>query len=229
MKTIIIIDRVRQVLDADFFQEMSNADVELITAYSNADVVNLHGRERASLIITELYGSGMNALQLCDVLRDDAELRGVSVIVFCRDNEIERNEATKCRANAVLTLPPRRFVFRRKATELLNISTRGRFQASFSARPSSGDIRSAITCRIENISVTGMLIEAEANLKPGETLQCSLAIPPTSAFSTEAQVIRIDRGNAQRGLNRYGMRFSGFIPAGVRRAIENIVTAHPRP
>ena len=88
MKKIIFIDRVKQHVGLDFFEEMS--DVEMLTAYSNTDALRIHRKEKAALIITELYGSGMSAQQFCAQIRDDEELRDVSIIVCCRDNEIER-------------------------------------------------------------------------------------------------------------------------------------------
>ena len=226
VKKIIMTDRVRQGMDHDFFEELS--DVEFLTAYSNADALRIHGREHAALIITELYGAGMNACQFCDILRAEPATRGVSVIVCCRDNEIELAEAARCKANAVLTLPLGRTTLRSKVHELLSISSRGRFHSSFSARRGGAAPRASIHCRTENISVTGMLIEADAELHRGETVQCSLALPPASTFVTRAEVVRIDRDQLHPDRRRYGVRFDDLVPA-ARRAIEAIVSQHPRP
>jgi hypothetical protein len=56
MRKIIFTDRVKQNIDHSFFDEMS--DFDLLTAYSNADALSIHRKEKATLIITELYGSG---------------------------------------------------------------------------------------------------------------------------------------------------------------------------
>ncbi len=218
MKKIIFLDRVKQNVDLDFFEEMS--DFEAYTAYSNADALKIHRKEKAALIITELYGSGMGAQQFCAQIRDDGELRDVSIIVCCRDNEIERKEAAQCRANAVLTLPLRGAVLRRTVHELLSIPIRGSFHAQFSAR-TSGAPRMAIDCRTENISATGMLIRADAELCRGDQLHCSLDLAPARSFALQAEVVRNDRGS-------YGVRFSRLDPAALR-AIEILVSRNPSP
>jgi len=212
MKKIIIIDRIKQNVSLDFFEEMS--DFEILTAYSNADALKIHRKEKAALIITELYGSGIGGQQFCAQIREDELMREVSIIMCCRDNDVERNEAAQCRANAVLSLPLRGSVLRKKVHELLSVPPRGSFQAQFSAR-TSGAARPAISCTTENISVTGMLIQADTELRHGDVLHYSLDLAPAKTFAVQAEVVRNDRG-------RYGVRFSRIDPA-ARRAIETLV------
>jgi response regulator RpfG family c-di-GMP phosphodiesterase len=216
MRKIIFTDRVKQSIDSPFFEEMS--DFILLTAYSNADALRIHRKEKAALIITELYGSGSSTREFCSQIRDDGALRDVSIILFCRDNEIELNEAAQCRANAVLTLPLSRVELRRKVHEFLNIPARGRFHIQFRAR-TSGAAPLAIDCRTENISVTGMLIRADAELRRGDQLQYLLDLAPAASFAMQAEVVRNDR-------DRYGVRFSRLNPA-ARRAIEVLVSRSP--
>jgi response regulator RpfG family c-di-GMP phosphodiesterase len=216
MKTIIFTDRAKQGIDHSFFEEMSG--YELLTAYSNADALRIHRKEKAAIIITELYGSGMSAREFCAQIRDDRELRDVSIILFCRDNEIELNDAAQCRANAVLTLPLSRVELRRKVQEFLSIPARSTFHTQFRAR-TAGALRMAIDCRTENISVTGMLIRADAELRRGDQLQYLLDLAPSASFAMQAEVVRNDQG-------RYGVRFSHLNPA-ARRAIEVLVSRSP--
>jgi response regulator RpfG family c-di-GMP phosphodiesterase len=216
MKKIIFIDRIKQIVALGFFEELS--DYEVLTAYSNADALRIHRKEKAALIITELYGSGMSAQQFCTQIRNDDELRDVSIIVCCRDNEIERKEAAQCRANAVLSLPFNGGMLRKYVHEFLNIPARGSFHAQFSAK-TSGAQHKAIDCRTENISVTGMLIKADAELRRGDKLQYSLDLASSRLFAVQAEVVRNDR-------DRYGVRFSRIDPA-ARRAIEALVRQSP--
>jgi DNA-binding response OmpR family regulator len=212
MKKIILTDRVRQNIDGSLLQDLS--DFELFTAYSNDDALRIHRKERASLIIAELFGAGLNGRQLCAQIREDAALRGVSIILGCRDNEVELQEAAQCRANAVLTFPLRSSVLRRKIAELLRVPARGRYEARFSARVARAPL-SSIDCRVENISATGMLIKADAELRQGDQLQYSLDLAPARSYPVVAVVVRNDR-------DRYGIRFSRIDPAALS-AIEAIV------
>jgi CheY-like chemotaxis protein len=95
MKKIILTDHFKHQLDPEFFEELEN--YEVITAYSNENALELHRSQKADLIITELYGSGLNGGQLCTLLREDELMRGVSVILYCRDNELEIEESLRSR------------------------------------------------------------------------------------------------------------------------------------
>ena len=213
MKKIVIIDHIKQNIGLDFFEEFS--DVEMFTAYSNADILRIHRKEKAAVIITELYGAGMNAQQFCDQIRNDRELRDVSIVLCCRDNEIERKEAVRCRTNAVLPLPLHGPALQQLVHEFLSIPARGRYHAQFRAL-AGGNPRTTIDCSTENISVTGMLIKADAELRRGDLLQYSLDLASASPYPIQAEVVRNDRG-------RYGVRFSRIDPAALR-AIEVLVS-----
>jgi hypothetical protein len=217
MKKIIFTDQIKQSIDLDFFKVMS--DFEMLTAYSNDDVLRIHRKVKAALIILGLYGSGVSARQFCDQIRADGELRSVSIILCCRDNGIELKEAAQCRVNAVMTLPLSAARLRGKVDELLSIPTRCIFDAQFSAR-TSGASRQPIDCRTENISTTGMLIKADTELRRGDMLQYTLNLAPVARpFAVHAEVVRNDQG-------RYGVRFSRLDPA-ARRAIEVLVSRSP--
>ncbi len=218
MKKIIIVDRIRQQLGFELYPE--DGDVETITAYSNEGALNMHRKQRADLIMTELYGSGMKGLQLCSTIREDPDLRKVSTIVFCRDNDIELTEGLQCRANAVMTLPVDSGFLRRTVQQLLMIPARADYRGSFIARCARLSGRSFIDCEVENISVTGMLIEADAVLKKGDRLNCSLKLPPAVSLETQAEVIRTVKTTADQRL--YGLRFSHLSPS-ARRAIETLI------
>lgn len=226
MKKIILTDHFKQQLDPEFYGDLEDYDV--ITAYSNENALELHRSQKADLIVTELYGSGMNGGQFCTLLREDEQMRGVSVILYCRDNEVEIEESVRSRANAVLTLPVRRDRLREKIQQLLAIPPRRPFRSDFNARRSGVSAGGAIGCRTENISMTGMLIEAKADLKKGEKLQCTLNLPSLPSFTALAEVIRTGKEKTTAGASLYGVRFSRLDPP-ARRAIELIVGGSARP
>ncbi len=221
MKRVLLTDRFKHHLDPEFFAEF--ADVELITAYSNEDALKIHRSQRADVIITELYGSGMSTQQFCEDLRQDEGLRGVSIIVVCRDNAVELAEAGRCRANAVQTLPVSRSDLRRTLRRFLDVPPRRDYQGNFSARR-IGSPADIIDCRAENISIGGMLIRAKAELRKGDRLSCTFTLPPQQPFITQAEVVRTVTTNMPTESRQYGIRFSN-LPATARRAIERIV--HP--
>ena len=218
MKKIILTDRFKQSLDPEFFSAFT--DVELITAYSNEEALKLHRNRKADLIITELYGSGMSTLQFCTTLREDEGARGVSIIVYCRDNEVERAESARRKANAVLTLPVSAALLRDTMRRLLSVPPRRTFRSTFKARLSS--VGATINCLMENISVTGMLFEAGMTLQKGEKLLCTLILPSAPPFVAQVEVVRTSREQSPSTSVWYGARFSRLDPA-ARSAIERVL------
>jgi CheY-like chemotaxis protein len=218
MKRIIMTDRIAQAIHFDLFPEAD--DIEIITAYSHEDALNLHRRERAHLIIIELFRAGMNAVRFCSHIRETPELRRVSVIVCCRDNDIELAESARCRANAVVTMPIEPACLRTEALRMLSIPERGEYKARFSARCTRRLPPNPFDCEIGNISVTGMLIEARADLHPGDRISCSIPLPEAS-FDTQLEIVRTEKAGSA-GRNHYGVKFSGLGPD-ARRAIEILV------
>ena len=180
MKKIIVVDRIRQQLDFEISPECG--EVETITAYSNEGALIVHQKKKADLIITELYGSGMKAVQLCSAIREDPDLRKVSVIVFCRDNEIELRESRQCRANAVMTLPVQSRLLRSTLQRFLMVPERADYRLPFtarSARPKRRWTQSRSRKRLaRNASVAPML---EAN--------DTIAVPPARPKTAPAMSV----------------------------------------
>ncbi len=219
MKRVILTDQFKQRLQPDLFDAFRN--IELLTAYSNEDALRMHRSRPADLIITELYGAGMSTAELCSQLRGDST-RGVPVIVTCRDNEVERAESARCKAAAVLTLPLSRALLRTTLQQVLSIPPRRTLHGIFNICRTSGAASANIDCRMENISVTGMLIEVNADLHRGEKIDCMLALPAEQPFLLKAEVVRTSAELSPTGGTRYGVRFFRLNPT-AQRAIERVV------
>ncbi len=225
MKRIIITGQVKQYAGIELYEKLK--DVEFFTAYSNEEAVNIHRKEKGHLIVIGLYGSGMNAVTFCSRIREDSELRRVSIIVFCRDNEIELGESARCRANAVMTFPPDQTLLLRNVRQFLAIPSRGSCHIGFKARVGGSRTEHLFDGWTGNISVTGMMIEANADLNRGDRILCSLVLPPATSFETQAEIVWTVKSSAV-DRNRYGVRFSRLDLA-ARQAIETLVGQHPRP
>jgi CheY-like chemotaxis protein len=221
VKKVIIIDRLKQRFDSDSFDVF--ADVELLTAYTHGQALQMHHNQRADLVITELHIPGIDAAEFCEQLREADPTRGVPVIVYCRDNEVEREESARCRAAAVLTLPVARTLLRVTMRRLLSVQPRREYHGLFVASRPYGVSRTGINCRMENISITGMLFAAHADLRTGEKIDCTLTIPEERPFVLRAEVVRSGPVKTPAGAARYGVRFFRLSPT-ARQAIERLVT-----
>lgn len=216
MKKVFIADRINQMLDFRLFPE--GEGVDLVTAYSNDHMLTMHGKYPGDLMITELYGAGMNGVELCSRIRETPGLRAVSIVLYCRSNQIEINEGIRSRANMVLTLPLERMPLLQAVHRLLDIPVRRSCCLEITARTADRSA-SPFMIRTADISATGMLIETDAALLPGEILHCTFSLPPALPVRFPAEVVR--KAWAP-GRTRYGIRFLQLDRSALK-AIEKLV------
>ena len=84
---------------------LSRADVSILTTAVNSEVLALHRAEIADLIIAYLDAGEMSGEELCRQIREDAGLRGVSMLLICGAQESEIGRCESCNANAYVQLP----------------------------------------------------------------------------------------------------------------------------
>jgi DNA-binding response OmpR family regulator len=84
---------------------LNRKDMKVFTAATNEAALKIHREERVNLIITQLDMPGMPSEQLCSLIRDDANLRSVSMIMVCANTPEAIARSAQCRANAVLLQP----------------------------------------------------------------------------------------------------------------------------
>ena len=218
MKKIIVADRIWKGVGFEVCP--SSEDIQVFNASSNEDVLDHHRENKANLIITELNGNGMSAIQLCSIIRETPELKDVSVIACRRENDSELSQCKKCRANLVLTLPLRPGVLRCAVQQLLMIPARVLSHIPFYARCSKLCSRGSFLCESENLSISGMLIKSKADLNPGSRISFTLKLPYAGSYETQADVVRTVKtpGNQRR----YGIRFSRLEPS-ARYAIKMLI------
>lgn len=107
---------------------VKRTDLKVFVAATNDEALKIHRVERVNLIITQLDMPGMDSDWFCSRIRDDKDLRAVSMIMVCADTPKAVNRSVQCRANAVLLHPVHPFVLMVKAQQLLDIA-RGRCSA----------------------------------------------------------------------------------------------------
>jgi CheY-like chemotaxis protein len=221
MKKIIIADVLLSLLDKEggFLQR---TEVERFTATTNDEILAVHRAEKADLIITQLDMPGFGSELLCSTIRKDEDLRRVSLLLICRDDEGDRERASRCNPNAVLTHPVDADQLLEKAQQLLNVPWRGAFRVLLRVRIEGNDKDKAFFCRSENISTSGLLIETERTFEKGDRVVCSFFLPDSRQLIAHGEVSRMLKKTAQQPLNRYGIKFSRLAPD-VQSAIETFV------
>ena len=208
MKTrkIIAIGSIRPLLD-EGENFLSRADIRIIPASSNEEVLELHRKEKADLIIAELDGHAMSGELLCSAIREGRDIRSVSLIIVHSGGDPDTGRLQGCRANAFVEKSPDPRVLIETARKLLSVQVRETYRAPVLVRVRYSTRSKFAIGYSENISATGMLFVAEEPLSIGETILCSFILPGAWRIRTRAEIVRHVDSGAEHSVNQYGVRF----------------------
>ncbi|MBI5633879.1 MAG: PilZ domain-containing protein [Nitrospirae bacterium] len=202
MKNVIVASDVYALLvpEQSF---LSRSDVRIRTAGSNRQALVLHRAVRADLIIAylndELCGEA-----LCREIRDDAETRGVSILLVCREQKSEIERCVGCNANAYVTIPVSVAVLLQEAHRLLNIAPRKTCRVPVKIRLECQTRGKRFTGTIENISIAGLFFRSSAVLPEGATVHCTFSVAGSRQLTVPGEVVRILPDEHETG---YGVSF----------------------
>lgn len=219
MKKILLVNASRY-----FFDEGRNLldrkDFQVFLAPSGLRALQIHRQEKVNLIVADLDMAEMGGDALCTRIREENESRAVSIILVCHDNPAELQRGRSCGANICLKKPFGARELLEQVEKLLTISVRRGYRVLLRAKVKGAKDDSVFFCTSQNISATGMLIEAERPLLAGEQLSCSFYLPGSTHVTTEGEIARVE--NAADGKHLYGIRFTA-ISAEHRKEIEKFI------
>ena len=215
MKKVLIAQELHALLKLEN-SVLNRADFVLFTAGSNDELLGLHRAEQVNLIITQLDMPGMPTEQLCSVIRDEPNLRSVSLIMVCENNAAAIEQSSRCRANAVLLRPVHPLLLVVKAQQLLEIASRDTFRVVLSARIEGRSRDDSFFCHSRNISATGMLIETDKTLDEGARLSLSIFLPDAKQIEASGKIVRTPARTPGEKTHQYGMMFTEISPEAKR-------------
>jgi len=221
-KKIIIAEKYLRMLEKSS-QFLAREEFEVYPIKTNTEALLLQRKIRADLIVTGFEIPGMSGEELCDLIRNDEELRTVSIIVICNKGPGEASRCSNCRANTFLSVDVAPQVFTNTVRKLLSVSERSSIRVPVSVRIDGRDKRGKPFLGFsENLSASGMLVESEKKLEMGDILTCSFYLDNNIQIITNAEVVRINLNSLSDRSNQYGIRFSG-LTSGIIEAIEAYV------
>lgn len=208
MKRVIFAEDLITIVDKDrsFF---NRTDIRTITAATNEEILALHRGEKVDLIITNLDMREMSAENLCTLIRNDDELRDVSIIIVCPETAVNLHRCMQCKANAFVTTPLNHAVLLQEAYHLLHVTPRRSCRLDLKLKMEGKDKGRPFTGLTENISVSGMLFRSAANLFEGDSIRCSFSLPGASPITASADIVRTLKNETGPFVkNFYGVIFS---------------------
>jgi DNA-binding response OmpR family regulator len=221
MKKILLVNTSRYFLD-EGKNLLDRKDFQVFLAPSALEALQIHRRERVNLIVAELNMPDMGCDALCSRIREDTEARSVSFIMVCNDNPAEIDRADRCGANICLRKPLAARTLLGHVEKLLAISVRRGYRVLLRARVKGAKDDVVFFCTSQNISTSGILIETDRTLLPGEQLTCSFYLPGAAHVTADGEVARTQ--NTPGGTVNYcGVRFTG-LSSEHRVAIERFIS-----
>lgn len=219
-KVLLSKDVMRLLMEKSSY--LDRAEISVFSAGTNDELLKVHKRERADLIVTQLELPGMSTEDLFDAIRLTRELRDVATILVCKDTLAHRNRCKQCCANALFTLPLDIALLHIKMHKFLNVAPRKQYRA-----PLAVAIQGAFKNRpqpfwTENISSSGMLIKADEPLLPGEGIFFSFFLPNGTHISGYGEITRSSQTDPRLDSFFYGVKFTN-IESGDKTAIESAV------
>jgi len=215
MKKVLVAQELHALLKLEN-SVLNRAEFSIFTAATNDELLKVHRSEQVNLIITQLDMPGMPTEQFCSVIREEANLRAVSLIMVCGNNPVAIEKSSRCRANAVLLRPVHPLLLVVKAQQLLEIASRDTYRVLLSATIEGRSRDDSFFCRSRNVSATGILIETDKVLAEGDHLSLSFFLPDAKQVLASGRIVRTLAQSPGEKTNQYGLLFTELSPEAKR-------------
>lgn len=189
MKKVVMVQSLYALLwqDTSF---LNREDIRVFVASANDEALTIHRAEHVDLIVTKFDLPGLPTEEFCSLVRENQDLRAVSLIVTCPDHADSIRASSRCRANAVLLEPVYPDLLVAKAQQLLSVAERERLRVLLNAQVESRTDNDSFLCRTLNVSVSGMLIESNRSLAVDMSLFCQFSLPNAKKIQAACRVVR---------------------------------------
>jgi DNA-binding response OmpR family regulator len=223
MKKIIIARSILQNLEGSN-TIFKRSNITFYPASSSEEIFNLHGVNRVDLIITDSALPLMGGARLCSKIREDVDLKYVSIIVVCDETAASRDQCLNAGANAVIQKPVDYGELLWKVSQFLAVPQRKDMRVLLRVTIAGREGDAPFFAQSRDISISGMQLETDRVLTPGDQLTCSVTITHTEITLT----CRVERvGETVSGRHRYGVRFIN-CDTKTLVVIEHFVKAQPQ-
>jgi len=219
-KRILIAENARDMLEREK-TILSSARFEVFTTTSGREALSIHREKKADLIIVSLDLEDISGDALCSLIRKNQDMKQVSIIITCNKEPTSLERVTHCGANAYITRPFHSEHLTKQVTRLLSIPQRQTYRVVMKISVRGKNSHDAFFCSSCDVSTTGMLIETEKPLLPGDRISCSFFLPGFGQITADGELTRVD---TRFDIPRCGIRFR-YLDSTFKDAIERFVAA----
>jgi hypothetical protein len=149
----------------------------------------------------------MSTEDMCSAVRENQELRNVSIIAVCPDCDEDIKTSLKTRANSVITGSFDAEVIVEEALRLLNIARRAYYRVPIAVKVEGKHMDKPFLGHSENISASGMLFASDKDIEEGDLISCSFILDDDTRITTDAEVVRVQGRHVEYGVSQCGIKF----------------------
>jgi CheY-like chemotaxis protein len=220
MKKILLVNASRYFID-EGKSLLDRKDFQVFMASSVMQALQIHRDERVNLIVADLHLPEMGGDVLCTRIRQETDVRTVSIILICHDVPEDLERAGRSGANICLKKPFTPRTLLEHVEKLLAVCIRRGYRVLLRAKVKGATDEGVFFCTSQNLSVSGILIESDRQLHAGDVINCSFYLPGAAHIVAEGEVARIER--QPDGKFHSGIRFTDLSPES-RREIEKFIS-----
>jgi DNA-binding response OmpR family regulator len=203
MKKIIVAENLLSVFNSNN-SIFRRGGITLFSAQSSDEIMYLHGVKNADLIIIEQAVPHTGAEKLCAAIRSDSQLKKVSIVVTGDGSGEGGSKCLEAGANAFIPAPVDPVALFSTVSELLLVPQRKDMRVLLRSSVKGLHGEESFFAASQNISISGMMLETDRSLVPGDRLTCSFNIAH-SEIRVSCMIVRED--SAFSGRRRYGVKF----------------------
>src|SRR3989337_4516214 len=122
MKKVLLVDDVKLFLELEKTL-LNRSNLQIFTASSGQEALEIHKREKIDLILCDLYMPGMNGNEVCKIIRKDDNLKKVSIIIVTTSAK-DGDMCLEVGANDVVLKPINASELLKKVGKYINIPLR---------------------------------------------------------------------------------------------------------
>jgi CheY-like chemotaxis protein/uncharacterized protein YodC (DUF2158 family) len=216
LKKILLVNTLPTFLERNT-SLLNRIGFRIYPATSAFEALQIHRTQRVDLIIALLDMPEMGGDMLCSMIRQDAVLRKVSILLICSPVPWQIEKASQCGANAWICKPVQPELLLQEVRKLIAIPKRLDHRAS---------IHGIVRCKwftgiSRNISVSGVLCETGIAIDPDELITSMSVSIGSREIVADGKVVR--RVSLPDGHYNYGVQFIG-LASEYRKVMETFIS-----
>lgn len=203
---------------------LTDKGFQFFTSSAGVEALRLHDEHFFDLIISDFELDDMDGCQFCSEVRNSEQQQLVPVVIICRDNAEHIEKVKRSDASAILFRPldPTHLLI--TIGSFIDMQLARNTRVEFSAQVSCQQLATKFVCNSHDISISGILLEADSQLDMASSLTCLFTLPGSGQIQTEAEIVRFYTQSDGRQ-SFYGVKFIN-LPLTGSDAIKKYIVAN---